>query len=150
MNRAPRRFTAQQALLALQDIDDAESGSDSGSDDNDSVQSSETRYQLNSDDSGLEPDNSEDEYSDNDTVYDLPDAVGGDNSVSSRDGTRWKILLQDTEDPGRLQQQNVFTAKSGITGYCRLVTTPLEAFKLPVTRYLFLHSAQNSKPIFSS
>ena len=54
MNRAPRRFTVQQALLALQDINDAESGSDSGSDDNDSVQSSETRYQLNSDDSELE------------------------------------------------------------------------------------------------
>lgn len=137
----PRRMTAEAALVVLQNILEEQSGSES--DDGDSVSSSETRYALNSDESDDENDSSKDEFSDNESNNDSASDQAGeesdDNVVTSREGTKWKILLPETELPGRVQQQNVFTAKSGTTPYCRLVTTPLEAFKLLIDDGLLRH-----------
>jgi len=48
---------------------------------------------------------------------------------TAKDGTKWTVVTQ-TALTGRLQSQNVFTAKPGPTAYTRTVTRPVDAFRL--------------------
>nr|XP_047142685.1 uncharacterized protein LOC124816968 [Hydra vulgaris] len=59
-------------------------------------------------------------------------SCGGNNGVTvktRRDDVKWTIALT-VEVTGRFQTQNVFTAKSGRTSYCRNVLTPIDALRL--------------------
>ncbi|XP_065642897.1 piggyBac transposable element-derived protein 4-like [Hydra vulgaris] len=59
-------------------------------------------------------------------------SCGGSNDLTvktQRDDVKWTIVSK-VEVTGRFQTQNVFTAKSGTTSYCRNILTPIDAFRI--------------------
>jgi hypothetical protein len=60
------------------------------------------------------------------------------NQVVSKDGTKWEIV-STAKPSGRLQAQNVFTARPGPTSYARAISRPVDAFRLLFDEGLFRH-----------
>jgi hypothetical protein len=158
-----RRFTSQQALQKIQDLLATQSGSESDNDsDNENVgqtahdedfSSNESSVNEIESDESAEEGGREDSESNNDTsdesdddsskgsvvgAKDLDDNGTAAKIVNSKDGTTWKIIT-DGEEAGRLQIQNVFTAKSGTTPYSRTALTPIESFRLLIDEGMLRH-----------
>jgi hypothetical protein len=57
---------------------------------------------------------------------------------TGKDGTVWKQMTK-IEIQGRVQQQNVFKAKAGLTHYCRAVSTPFDALRLIIDEGMMRH-----------
>ena len=138
VNRPQRRMTAAQALVALQNLPETVSGSESDGSDAD-----------NEDDVIIAANDNSDSDSGNENESDGPPehAYSGDEhkdnckngtSPKSKDGTVWKQITK-IEPPGRIQQQKVFKAKVGLTNYCRAVATPLDALRLLVDDGMLRH-----------
>lgn len=156
--RRPLRMTAAQALAKLQDILDIESGSESS----DSVSDCEVRAASDSDED-IEPcqenDESSTDDSDNETNLVAKNGLNENNgeestSLIAKDGTQWRVTPQ-CEGRGRMQSQNVFSAKPGVTAYCRNITTPVDAFRLIIDQGFVRHIqkctvdyARISEPLF--
>jgi hypothetical protein len=75
-------------------------------------------------------------------------------SLIAKDGTQW-IVTPQCEGRGRMQSQNVFSAKPGVTAYCRNITTPVDAFRLIIDQGFVRHIqkctveyARISEPLF--
>ena len=93
----------------------------------------DVKTDLSDEDSGNDENSSNE--SDSGSDYDPEESISIRNNdaniVTSRDGMKWTLVSQ-VDVPGRFQAQNVFTAKSGTTAYCRLLSTPIKAFRLIV------------------
>lgn len=141
----PQRLTAAQALAKLQNLLETESGDeDNESDVEDEV---DTRNTASSDEDSnkiLNDESDENETDDDDddgTVFnDDVESGTSDNHefVLSRDDTKWEVVSR-SETVGRFQRQNVLKAKSGVTAYTRLVTSPIEAFRCLIDEGLLRH-----------
>ena len=113
-------------LRFVQELDDVNSAAESDFSEYDLDESTST----NAVSSDIESSNNSDSNSDSDnesadeTIPNSETAM-----VTSKDGTVWNKIV-NIDQPGRFQAQNVFTARSETTGYCRNVTTPLQAFRL--------------------
>ena len=133
MNR-PMRLSGEEALRRLQLVQAVDSGDEFDTDDDD-VGLSESIAECNSDGSDSGTDDVEVTTSDGisgpSATQPLvaPDGSGQSSTLASKDGTKWTVL-SISEQIGRFQSQNVFTAKSGITAYCRSVAAPVDAFRL--------------------
>ena len=57
-------------------------------------------------------------------------AVTGSYECLGRDGTKWNLIENPTNNVGRQLSQNVFRAKSRVTPYCRTMQTVLDSFRL--------------------
>ena len=134
-NRPQRRMTAVQALATLQNLLETESGSESDRSDVDD----ESTLDIRANDSSDSDNNNEIEGSE-DLSVNVNDEEKGENGLSStgKDGTVWKQITK-IEGPGRIQQQNVFIAKAGLTNYCRAVSTPLDALRLLIDDGMLRH-----------
>ena len=130
----------------IQNLADTESGDDQSADELDDVDS---RISLNEENAASSSESSADDSSKSDTdEYEVTGAPtttsrtetakGGDEKAVSRDGTEWRIVAT-TAPVGRVQAQNVFTAKPGPTNYTRTVTTALDAFRLLVDEGMIRH-----------
>ena len=139
-NQRPKRLTAQQCLLLLQDLDDMDSGEETLESDMEEIQ-----YTATDDDDVLSDVVSGSDYDDREVYSESgsedeiqAETVIADSQVQSKDGTKWSVI-SDIEVPGRLQTQNVFTARCGTTAYCRNVTRPVDAFRLLLDEGLLRH-----------
>jgi len=149
-----RRLSAKAVLDAILNLPEAESGGEESDDDSIQMNPEDDDQDFNLD---SEDDNDNDDQDDgdnrsadveniaDDAVNAVPaaDAEGavpvvGDKTVTSRDGTVWNYVSQ-SELPGRFQAQNVFTAKSGLTGYCKSVKDPVDAFRLLIDDGMLRH-----------
>ena len=124
-----RLFTAKRALEILQNLTDADSGSDEESQRNEDSDSSVQLSPTSSDDDDDDAARQSDAASTTSSVQQTPATTAADEQTVARDGTKWTIVTQ-TPFTGRIQSQNVFTAKPGPTAYFRTVTSPVNAFKL--------------------
>ncbi|XP_065658096.1 uncharacterized protein LOC136082609 [Hydra vulgaris] len=127
-HQRPKRVSAQQCLFILQDLSEIDSGDESDS-------------TKKSDEADVVEDNLSDDDESNTFIYNSEsssdenedeNSCGGSNDLTvktRRDDVKWTVVSK-VEVTGRFQTQNVFTAKSGTTSYCRNVLTPIDAFRL--------------------
>jgi len=144
----PRRFTAKRALEILQNLPDTDSGSDESETNNES-DSSMQLSQVSSEDEDDEDDVAS--QSDVDSTVrtvaspalDTSDirqqtTATTDGQTIAKDGTKWTVVTQ-TALTGRFQSQNVFTAKPGPTAYARSISRPVDAFRLLLDEGMLRH-----------
>jgi len=126
----------------IQNLDDTDSGGEDESDDQQQQQqqSDEDSSVSDSEDTASSSDNSScDDETDDDSDDSQAATVSQTQTQGvSRDGTAWNILPK-TALSGRLQAQNVFSAKPGPTAYTRTVRQPVDAFRLLLDEGMFRH-----------
>ena len=124
----PRRVTAHQSLLALQDISaDCSDGESSDSELNDGLVN-DVEEQVDS--SGEDSDNDSD-CEDSDSDSDQQNPVQANRDFTGKDGTAWQAMDVSHVQRGRLQQQNILNFKPGPTAFAThkvSETSPLSSF----------------------
>ena len=151
--RRPRRYTAEAALQALQDIpsDQSETESNDGEfDDNENTDPTSVE------DSSSSSDSEEDILPLNQRILNSEEVISGvcspqsqdtcksANTTKGRDGTTWRLLVaQKYVTAGRLPIQNVLRKKPGPTAYAQTKVnkhSPLSSFRVffdePMIRHI--------------
>ena len=126
----PRRITARQSLLALQDISaDCSDGESSDSELNDGLVN-DVEEQVDS--SGEDSDNDSD-CEDSDSDSDQQNPVQANQDFTGKDGMAWQAMDVSHVQRGRLQQQNILNFKPSPTAFAThkvSETSPLSSFRV--------------------
>ena len=137
-------LSAREVLDRILELNENESGDDSA---NESVDENQDAIQ---DEPAVTHDDSLSDSSDDEELAanDVPTPVG-------RDGTPWIRINRQDRTAGRVEQHNVFTARTGLTRFATAIQTPLDAFKLLLDDQLLEHireftmaHARTTKPNF--